>query len=160
VPCFTYRLPVFQSSQNRAGFKQKSLKVQELEKAVYNRGIVLILMIIMSMLRILLFSTLLAINFPALAQVYKSTDADGNAVFSDEPSAGSEKVDVPEPNLGDAVKVPEAAPEPAPAPAPAVVEKKKPDSFEGDQDDWDDEGSIRRPRRFMHNHHRNNHRRR
>jgi hypothetical protein len=117
-------------------------------------------MIIMPVLRILLFSALLAINFPALAQVYKSTDADGNVVFSDEPSAGSEQVDVPEPNVGDAVKVPEAAPEPAPVPAPAVVEKKKPDNFEEDLTGYDDDGRIRRPRRFIDNHHRNNHRRR
>jgi hypothetical protein len=116
-------------------------------------------MIIMSVLRILLFSALLAINFPALAQVYKSTDADGNVVFSDEPSAGSEQVDVPEPNVGDAVKVPEAAPAPAPAPEPVVVEKKKPDNLEGDLTGYDDDGRVRRPRLFKDNHHRNNHRR-
>ena len=107
-------------------------------------------MIVMSVLRILFFSALLAINFPVVAQVYKSTDADGNVTYSDQPSADSEQVDVPEPNVGDAVKVPESAPAPAPAPEPAVAKEKKPDDLWDEQSSGDSDGRNRRPRVIHH----------
>ena len=51
----------------------------------------------------LLFSFILATSNTAFAQVYQSTDADGNAVFSDTPTPGSQEIQIPETNLGDAV---------------------------------------------------------
>jgi hypothetical protein len=69
--------------------------------------------------RLLLFPLLLALSCTAAAQVYKSTDADGNVVFSDTPVAGSEEVEIPEPNLADPVEVPEYVPPPKPQPKAA-----------------------------------------
>jgi hypothetical protein len=45
----------------------------------------------MHSLRLLFLSTLLALSFSALAQVYKSIDADGNVVFSDQPPSPDAK---------------------------------------------------------------------
>ncbi|MEP5766193.1 MAG: DUF4124 domain-containing protein [Halieaceae bacterium] len=53
---------------------------------------------------------LLVLAIPAAAQVYQSEDAEGNVSFSDEPSAGSERVDVPATNSADSVAVPSPAP--------------------------------------------------
>ncbi|MCZ6798314.1 MAG: hypothetical protein O7D36_10255, partial [Gammaproteobacteria bacterium] len=51
---------------------------------------------------------------------------------SDTPSTGSTEIEIPETNVGDAVKVPE--PEPEPAPEPKVVEQQSapPEAVEGD----------------------------
>ena len=99
--------------------------------------------------RILLFSALLGLNLPALAQVYKSTDADGNIVYSDQPGADSEEVKVPDPNVGDAVKVPETAPEPQPE--PEIVADEAPSNLDGElvgEEREKEKSRRRRPKHF------------
>jgi hypothetical protein len=73
--------------------------------------------------RVLLSPLLLCLSCTAFAQVYKSTDADGNVTFSDTPSADSEEVQVEEANVADPVKVPVNT---APAPIPEVVKHETP----------------------------------
>jgi hypothetical protein len=73
--------------------------------------------------RVLLSPLLLCLSCTAFAQVYKSTDADGNVTFSDTPSADSEEVQVEEANVADPVKVPVNT---APAPKPEVVKHETP----------------------------------
>jgi hypothetical protein len=51
---------------------------------------------------------------PLSAQIYQSKDADGNPVFSDNPSPGAAEVDLNRPNVADSVEV-------RPLPAPAVT---------------------------------------
>jgi hypothetical protein len=63
----------------------------------------------------------------AQSQVYRSTDAEGNVTFSDQPSANSAKEDIPETNVGDAVKVPP----PEPVVEPKVVAEQPPAAPEG-----------------------------
>jgi hypothetical protein len=43
------------------------------------------------------------------AEVYESKDAEGSPVFTDTPAAGAEKVDLPQENIADAVKMPPGA---------------------------------------------------
>ena len=78
--------------------------------------------------RLLLFPLLLGLSCTAAAQVYKSTDADGNVVFSDTPAADSEEVEISEPNIADPVEVPENVP--PPEPPPKAVEPQKRESGE------------------------------
>jgi len=76
----------------------------------------------------------------AQTQVYRSTDAEGNVTFSDQPSANSEEEDIAAPNVGDAVKVPPSAP--VVEPEPKVVVEQPPAVPEGrlvgveDDDDY------------------------
>ena len=86
--------------------------------------------------RTLLLLLLRGSSCAAFAQVYESTDAEGNKSFSDTPSAGSQEIIIPETNTGNAVKVPESKPEPEPAPEPKVVEQQAPppEAVEGDYD--------------------------
>ena len=88
----------------------------------------------MSNPRTLFLLFILSSSFTAFAQVYESTDAEGNKSFSDTPSSGSQEIVIPETNTGDAVKVPEPKPEPEPAPKPEVVEQPAtpPEAVEGD----------------------------
>jgi hypothetical protein len=51
----------------------------------------------------------LALSAIVRAEIYQSKDADGNPVFTDTPSAGAEKVDLPQENIADAVEVPPEA---------------------------------------------------
>ena len=96
----------------------------------------------------LLLTGLLSLTCSVSAQVYKSTDADGNVTFSDTPSADSEEVKVEETNVADPTKVPENT---TPAPAPEVVKKKPPPDTtvqsNDDYDDGDDGGNLRERRR-------------
>jgi len=62
----------------------------------------------------LIFSALLGISLMAQAQVYQSTDEEGNVSFSDQPTPDSKEIVVPETNVGDSVDVPPPAPEPEP----------------------------------------------
>jgi hypothetical protein len=62
----------------------------------------------------------------AVAQVYKSYDAEGNVVFSDKPGQNSREVEISEPNVTDSFKVPPPAPSTAPA-APEPAEKPDPE---------------------------------
>ena len=99
--------------------------------------------------RILLLLTLLSMNFSALSQVYKSTDADGNTVFSDRPATpDSEEVQIPKPNVGDAVKLPvvEAAPETEPEPQPELIVEEAPSNLDGELIGEDRKKKNRRPK--------------
>jgi hypothetical protein len=105
----------------------------------------------MSKLRALLYLLLLGSSCTVFAQVYESTDAEGNKSFSDTPSAGSQEIVIPETNTGNAVKVPK--PEPEPAPKPEVVEQPAtpPEAVEGDYNNGS--GNYyrhRRHRRYGH----------
>ena len=51
----------------------------------------------------------MALSGAVRAEVYESKDAEGNPVFTDSPKAGAEKVDLPQENIADAVKVPPGA---------------------------------------------------
>ena len=100
----------------------------------------------MTKLRALFFALLLGLNYPISAQVYKSTDADGNTVFSDTPTAGSQVIQIPPTNVGDPVKLPEPAP--VTEPEPRVVVEEAPPEIEGDIDGIDDDDSRYRKRRL------------
>jgi hypothetical protein len=103
-------------------------------------------------LRTLLLLLLMGLNGNAFAQVYQSTDSEGNTSFSDTPSAGSNEIEVPETNVGDSVKVPEPSAEPEPAPKPEVVEQPAPppEAVEGDYDNGSGYNRRRHHRRYGH----------
>ena len=92
------------------------------------------------------------------SQVYKSTDAEGNVTFSDQPTADSEKEVIPPTNVGDSVEVPP----PAPVVEPKVVAEEPPAAPEGtmigiekdsnDGNNWRYRPRVRHYRRD--NHHR------
>ena len=95
----------------------------------------------------------------AQSQVYRSTDAEGNVTFSDQPTANSEKEEIPPTNVGDAVKVP--PPQPVTEPKPKVAVEKPPAAPEGRlvgiEEDSNDGSNLRNRPRVRH--HRRNHRR-
>ena len=98
-----------------------------------------------------LFLCLIFASATPLAQVYQSTDAEGNKVFSDQPTPESIEVDVNQPNVADPVTVPDAPAEPPaasePPPQPTTQEPiENTDSTYDDDDDDDYDGFIRRPR--------------
>ncbi len=74
----------------------------------------------------------LGMTLPAFGQVYRSTDAEGNVTFSDQPTTESEAVNVPQPNVGDSVEVPPPAPTPELKPEPEIAVEKLPPELEGD----------------------------
>ena len=73
---------------------------------------------------------LLVLSLSAHAQVYQSTDAEGNVTFSDQPTPESEKVHVPAPNVGDSVDVPPPAPTPVVESKPEVAIEELPPELE------------------------------
>jgi len=85
-----------------------------------------------------------------LAQVYKSTDADGNPVFSDQATPEGVEVDVKPPNVADPPTVPvepaepPAASEPPPQPTTQEQIGSTDRTYDDDDDDYYD-GYIRRP---------------
>lgn len=83
----------------------------------------------------------------SLAQVYQSTDADGNKVFSDQPTPESIEVDVNQPNVADPVTVPDAPAEPPAAsePPPQPTTQEPIESADGNYDDDDGDCIYRRP---------------
>ena len=106
-------------------------------------------------IRILLPALLLGLCLPVMAQqVYRSTDAQGNVVFSDKPTQGSETVDINAPNIADSVKVPAPQPEQAVEPKPEVAKKETAPAPEGEspsiQDEVDDETRYLRSRRYYY----------
>jgi hypothetical protein len=110
---------------------------------------------------ILLSTTILGFCFASpsqsQSQVYRSTDAEGNVTFSDQPTANSEEEDIPATNVGDAVKVPP----PEPVTEPKVVAEEPPAVPEGrmvgiEKDDDGGRNWLNRPRV---RHHRRDHRR-
>ena len=62
----------------------------------------------------------LALSWGVQAEIYESTNAQGNPVFTDTPSAGAEQVDLPQENIADAVTM---APEPVSVDEPAAPEQ-------------------------------------
>ena len=68
----------------------------------------------------------------ASAQVYQSVDEQGNPVYSDQPSPGGEVIEVPEPNLGDAVAVPPPPPEPEIEARPEIEADREPSAVDGE----------------------------
>ena len=78
-------------------------------------------------LRILLPAILIGFITPAIAQeVYRSTDADGNIVFSDQQTEGAETVVIDTPNIADPVAVPPPSAAPPPEPEPVVEKTREP----------------------------------
>jgi hypothetical protein len=59
----------------------------------------------------------LVLSAAVQAQIYESTDSQGNPVFTDTPTSGAEKVDVPQENIGDSVDIPPPAPNAAARPS-------------------------------------------
>lgn len=84
------------------------------------------------MLRSSAFLFALGFSLVAAAQVYQSTDEQGNPEFSDTPTPGSEVVEVPEPNVGDAVEVPPPPPPPEPVERPEIVPDREPTDVDGE----------------------------
>ena len=66
----------------------------------------------------------IALSTAAQAEIYESKDAEGNPVFTDTPTAGSQEVKLPQDNVADSVTVP---PQPAPEPAakPPTVQSQE-----------------------------------
>jgi len=99
----------------------------------------------MRTLGFLIFPALLSISFMAQAQVYQSTDEEGNVSFSDQPTPDSEQIVVPATNVGDSVDVPPPAPKPEPA--PEIVADEIPAGLQGElyvKEKDDDNGRRRR----------------
>ena len=91
----------------------------------------------MKFFRILVLNVFIAASLPgsilpAHAQVYESTDADGNVLFSDQPTPESKEVKVPETNVGDSIDVPPPAPDPVVEPKPEIAIEELPPELEGE----------------------------
>ena len=90
---------------------------------------------------------LLGFSLAAHAQVYESTDADGEVTFSDQPTPESKEVIVPETNVGDSIDVPPPAPVPVVEPKPEVAVEELPPELEGDLRGIEYKSNKRRHRR-------------
>ena len=97
---------------------------------------------------LLVLSCLLAASLPALTEdkIYRSTDAEGNPVFSSMPTPDATEVDLPPTNAADAVEVRPPAPEETQPERPVRQEQSEvedrgdnedPAVIYGDDDDWD-----------------------
>jgi len=94
--------------------------------------------------RLVIFPVMLGLSCTALAQVYKSTDADGNVIFSDTPATDSEEVEITSPNIADPVEVPANVTAPESEPEAVKAQKKKPEGeLVGEVYVKDDEGRKR-----------------
>jgi hypothetical protein len=102
----------------------------------------------------LLCLALLSFNGAVFGQVYKSYDAEGNVVFSDQPARDSKEVKVTEPNVSDSLEIPptppaasppetklEAEPEPEPETQPVA---------DSDSADTNNDGRISRREKEAH----------
>jgi len=98
----------------------------------------------MRALGFLIFPALLSISLMAQAQVYQSTDEEGNVTFSDQPTPESKAIVVPQTNVGDSVDVPP----PAPKPEPEIVADDIPAAPQGEifVKEKDNDGRRRRRR--------------
>jgi hypothetical protein len=83
-------------------------------------------------LNVFMAASLTGLIFPVHAQVYQSTDDDGNVLFSDQPTPESEKVIIPETNVGDSIDVPTPAPDPVLEPKPEIAIEESPPELEGE----------------------------
>ena len=102
----------------------------------------------MRALSFLVFPALLGISLIAQAQVYQSTDEEGNVSFSDQPTPDSKQIAVPETNVGDSVDVPPPAPKPEPA--PEIVADDVPAAPQGELYVKEKDNDGRRRRRPEH----------
>jgi len=100
----------------------------------------------MRALGFLIFPALLSISLMAQAQVYQSTDEEGNVSFSDQPTPDSKQIVVPETNVGDSVDVPP----PAPKPEPEIVADDIPAAPQGEIYVKEKDNDGRRRRRPEH----------
>ena len=101
--------------------------------------------------RILLPALLLGLCLPVMAQqVYRSTDAQGNVMFSDTPTQGSETITIGAPNIADSVKVPPPQPEQAIEPKPEVANEETAPAPMDIQKEVDDETRYLRSRRYYY----------
>jgi hypothetical protein len=100
--------------------------------------------------RVLLSTLLLCLSCTAFAQVYKSTDDEGNVTFSDTPTDGGEAVQVEPTNVADPVEVPVNT---APPPEPKVVKTERAPEAPAVKDYADDDGYDGN-RRVIRRHHR------
>jgi hypothetical protein len=66
----------------------------------------------------------MALSMVVRAEIYESKDSEGKPVFTDTPTAGAEKVVLPQENIADAVEVPPAA-KAIEAPAPGISSTSK-----------------------------------
>ena len=83
-------------------------------------------------LTLFVLASLSTLCLNAAAQVYQSTDEQGNVTYSDTPTPESEAVSIEKPNVGDAIEVPPSAPEPVVEPKPDPAVEKLPPELEGD----------------------------
>lgn len=98
-----------------------------------------------------LFALLMGWSCASHAQVYKSTDAEGNVIFSDKPIDGGEEIQVPDANVSDPVEVPAYVP---PEPKPEVKEEPpQPQVIVVEEDDSEGLSARQRMRRAKRRHH-------
>ena len=91
--------------------------------------------------QLILLPFIFGLSCTALAQVYKSTDADGNVIFSDTPTTDSEEVEVSSPNVADPVEVPANVTTPEPEPEAVKAKTGEPgDELVGEIYVKDDDG--------------------
>lgn len=101
--------------------------------------------------RILVLAGLISASLSAQAQqVYESKDADGNVTFSDQPTADSEAVIVPAPNVGDSVEVPPPEPTPVLEPKPEVAAEELPPELEGELRGYEKKNKKKKRRARRH----------
>ena len=109
-------------------------------------------------LSLIVLASLSTLCLNATAQVYRSTDTQGNVSFSDTPTPGSEAVNIGEPNLSDAVEVPppssEPAPKPEPKPAPATQQSQPEMGNDDDGSGWYGRRAARRTHHIRREHRR------
>ena len=98
-------------------------------------------------LNIFIAAPLLGFSLVAHAQVYQSTDADGNVTFSDQPTPDGREVVVPETNIGDSVDVPPPAPVPVVEPEPEIKIEALPSELEGELQGVEIKSNKRRRKR-------------
>ena len=83
-------------------------------------------------LNVFMAASLTGLIFPVHAQVYESTDAEGNVTFSDQPTPESKAVHIPQTNVGDSIDVPPPAPDPVVEPKPEIATEELPPELEGE----------------------------
>jgi hypothetical protein len=98
-------------------------------------------------LNVFIAAPLLGFSLAAHAQVYQSTDADGNVTFSDQPTPEGKEVVVPETNVGDSVDVPPPVPVPVVEPKPEIKIEPLPSELEGELQGIEYKSNKRRRKR-------------
>ena len=80
---------------------------------------------------------LLLAGSSAWAEIYETTDSEGNKVFTDSPTGAAKIVDLPEANTADGVEVPPAPPAAPAAPARSAIPAAGPQGSRSVDDDDD-----------------------